>query len=76
MHAFSLKIHSSDILNSEEEMKKKLINVNAAHQQFNKIMSQWRAIQNSASQIQKEQQQKNAKFLLIKAAWEGIYCKI
>ena len=38
MHIFSLRIHFSDILNSEEKMKKKLMSVNAAHQQFNKVM--------------------------------------
>ena len=60
-------MHSSDIPDSEEEVEKKLISVNAAYQQFSKVVLWWKAIQNSASQIQKEWQQKNAKLLLIKA---------
>ena len=51
------------------------MNVNAAHQQFNKIALWWKAIQNPVSQIQKKQQQKNAKLFSIKAVWEDIYCK-
>ena len=37
MHAFSLEMHFSDISDSEEEMKKKLMSVNVAHQQFSKV---------------------------------------
>ena len=32
MHTFSLEMYFFDILNSEEETEKKLININAAHQ--------------------------------------------
>ena len=31
VHTFSLKMHLSDILNSEEEVKKKLMSVNAVY---------------------------------------------
>ena len=51
------------------------MSVNAAHQQFSKVASQWKTTQNSVSQIQKEQQQKNAKLPLIKAVQKGIYYK-
>ena len=39
MYAFSLKMHSSDISDSEKEMKEELVNINTAHQQSNKIVS-------------------------------------
>ena len=39
VYTFSLKTHLFDILNSEEEVKKELMSVNAAHQQPNKIAS-------------------------------------
>ena len=32
MHTFLLEMHLSDILNSEEKMKKELMSVNAVHQ--------------------------------------------
>ena len=38
VYAFSLEMHLSNILNSEEEMKKELINIDVICQQFNKIM--------------------------------------
>ena len=38
VHTFLLRTHPSDISDSEEEMKKKLISVNAAHQQSSKII--------------------------------------
>ena len=37
LHVSSLRMHPFDILDSEEKTEKKLINVNTAHQQFNKI---------------------------------------
>ena len=40
VYTFSLRMHSFDISNSEEEMKKKLMSVNAAYQQFKKVVSQ------------------------------------
>ena len=38
MHTFLLKMHPSDISDSEKETEKKLMSINAAHQQFNKIV--------------------------------------
>ena len=76
VHISLLKMHLSDILNSEKEMKKKLMSVNAVYQQFNKVMLWWKIIQNPASWIQKEWQQKDAKLFSIKAVWKGIYCEI
>ena len=75
MYAFSLEMHFFNVLNSEEEMKQELMSVNTVCQQFSKIVLWWRATQNSASQIQKEWQQKNAKLFSIKAVQEGIYYK-
>ena len=49
VHTFLLKIHFFNILNSEEEVKKELINVNAIYQQFNKVVLQWTTTQNSVS---------------------------
>ena len=73
VHTFSLKTHSSDISDSEKEAEEKLMNVNAVYQQFSKVAPQWKAIQDSASQIQKEWQQKDTKLLSTKAVWEDIY---
>ena len=75
MHTSSLEMHPSNISDSEEEAEKKLMSVNAVYQQSSKVASQWKATQNPASQIQKEQQQKNAKFFSIKAVQEDIYCE-
>ena len=47
IHTFSLKTHSSNISDLEEEIKKELINVNAVYQQSNKVMPQWKTIQDS-----------------------------
>ena len=69
-------MHPFDISDSEEETEKELMNIDAVHQQSNKVVPQWRATQNPASQIQKEQQQKNAKLPSIKVVWEGIYHEI
>ena len=76
VHTFSLEMHFSDISDLEEKVEEELMSVDAAHQQFNKVMLQWRATQNLVSQIQKKQQQKNAKLFLIKAIWESIYCEM
>ena len=40
VHTFSLEMHPSDILNSEEEMEKELMSVNAVYQQPNKVIPQ------------------------------------
>ena len=47
MYAFSLKMHPSDISDSEKEMKKELMSVDTVHQQSSKVMLWWKAIQNS-----------------------------
>ena len=73
VHAFSLEIHPSDISDLKKEMKEELMSVNAVCQQSSKVVPQWKTTQNSASWIQKKQQQKDAKLLLIKTVWKGIY---
>ena len=73
VHASLLRMHPSDILDSEEEVEEELVSVNAAYQQPSKVVLWWRATQDPASQIQKEWQQKDAKLLSTKAVWEDIY---
>ena len=40
VHTFLLEMHPSNISDSEEEMKKELMSVNAAYQQFSKVALQ------------------------------------
>lgn len=73
VHASSLGTQPPDLSDSEEEADEEVVDVNAARQQPAKVNPKWKATQDSASRIQKERQQKDARLPLMKNALEGIY---